>query len=228
MGDGEAVRSWIRGRGHALGWLTVLAVAATVTACGAPQFTYISDSSASTYFKVPFGWHKISGNSLAAQFGGNGKGGLQPGVWEVGYDAAPAPSATHALSPTATKPFVLALVFPLNPVATNALSYNGLRDIMLPVTTAGRQAAASRGFPLTGFRLLRDSVLMPGQGVHGVRDTFIYTYPDGATDTFDQVAFTNSNDTQVYLLLVHCLATCYHQSQQQIDTVMSSFTVRNP
>lgn len=212
---------------RALGWLGVLACLAMAVACGAPQYTYISDSAANTFFKVPYAWHKIATSSLASQLGG-GHSALRPGVWETGYDAASAPSATHALSPTASQPFAFALVFPLSAAATNAMSYNGLRDIVLPVTPAGRQAAASHGFPLTGFRLLRDVVLMPGQGVHGVRDTFTYSYPNGATDTFDQVAFTNADDTQVYVLLVHCLDTCYRQYQKEIDTVMSSFTVQHP
>jgi len=60
-----------------------------------------------------------------------------------------------------------------------------------------------------------------------VRVTFNYTFPDGSTDTFDQVAFTNSDDTQVYLLVLHCLASCYQQNHSAIDTVMTSFTVRS-
>ena len=83
------------------------------------------------------------------------------------------------------------------------------------------------GFPLTKFQLLRDDVLKPGQGVHGVRVTFDYTFPDGSTDTFDQVALTNSDDTEVYLLVLHCLATCYQRHHAEIDTVMKSFTIRS-
>jgi hypothetical protein len=60
-----------------------------------------------------------------------------------------------------------------------------------------------------------------------VRDTFDYTFPDGSTDTFDQVAFTNADDTEIYLLVLHCTATCYQHNQGMIDTVMKSFTVRS-
>jgi len=28
--------------------------------------------------------------------------------------------------------------------------------------------------------------------------------------------------------MVHCVATCYTQNRDQIDTIMSSFTVRSP
>ena len=57
--------------------------------------------------------------------------------------------------------------------------------------------------------MLRDATVTLGQGVHGVRVTFQYTYPGVGTNTFDQVALTNADDTEVYLLLVHCLAACY-------------------
>ena len=91
-----------------------------------------------------------------------------------------------------------------------------------------RSAGGGRRIPVTDFHLLRDSTLTLGQGVHGVRVTFDYTYPGVGTNTFDQVALTNADDTEVYLLLVHCLAACYSEHQSQIDTVMNSFTVRSP
>jgi hypothetical protein len=212
-------------RGWRIAWLLVPAIA--VTGCIAPQFTYVADSSAKTYFKVPYQWHKISDASLAAQLKSSGFS-TGTGVWDVGYDAAGAPSATHVLNDATTKPFVLALVAPLSRIATNAMSYNLLRDIILPVTAPRRQLAAKSGFPLKGFQLLSDSLIAPGTGVHGVRDVFTYTYPDGNTDTFDQVALTNSTSTMVYLLLIHCQSACYSQNTSQIDTIMTSFTVRNP
>jgi len=203
--------------------LPVLAVAG----CAAPRFTYVADSSAKAYFKVPNYWHKIDDISLAAQLKSSGFS-TAAGIWDAGFDAAGMPSASHVLSASVSKPFALALVAPLSKAASNAMSYNLLRDFILPVTTTSRQNAARSGFPLKGFQLLSDSVIAPGSGVHGIREVYSYTYPDGSTDTFDQVALTNSNATMVYLLLVHCLATCYSKNTGAIDTVMQSFTVRSP
>jgi hypothetical protein len=215
--------------GKLFGALGVLLAATTATGCAAPQFTYISDSSAYTYFKVPFGWHKISDVSLAAEFKTPGSVlGQAAGTWDVAYDAASAPAAIHLFSPSAVQPFAFAFVTPLSATASNALSYNGLRDVLLPVTSAARSQAARGSFPLTHFKLLRDTVLQPGQGVHGVWDTYDYTYPGNITDTFDQVAFTNANRTQLYVLMVHCMAACYSHNRDQLDTIMSSFTVRSP
>jgi hypothetical protein len=210
----------------------VLVVAATATGCAAPQFTYVADSGANTYFKVPFGWHRISDVSLAAQFKTPGRAlGQVAGTWDIAYDADQVPAAVHLFSPNAKQPFAFAFVTPLTATATNALRrspYNVLRDVLLPVTSASRAQAAQGSFPLTHFKLLRDIVLTPGQGVHGVWDTYDYTYPGGITDTFDQVALTNSNSTQIYVLMVHCIQTCYSQNRSQLDTIMSSFTVRSP
>ena len=215
--------------GKVFGGLGVLLVAIIATGCAAPQFTYVADSSANTYFKVPYGWHQISDVSLAAQFKALGSALGKNGSWAIAYDAAPAPAALHLFSPSATKPFVFAFVAPLPPAASRSLSDDGLRDVLLPVTSAGRLAAAQGSvFPLTHFRLLRDTMIEPGRGVHGVSDTFEYTYPGDITDTFGKVALTNSDKSLLYVLMVHCKAACYSENRDQIDTIVSSFTVRSP
>jgi hypothetical protein len=206
-------------------WLTVAVLAAVVAAgCAAPKFTYVTNSEQHTYFKIPSGWSKIDKDELAAAF----NSGTPPStVWTIGYDASDSPAASDVVSSRTANPFAYAVVEPLNSKTVNSLSYNTLRDMFLPVTSTARKQATTSGFPLTGFKLLRDTMLAPGDGVHGVRETFDYTYPDGSTDTFDQIALTNADGTEVYMLLVHCLATCYSQHSSEINTVMTSFTVRS-
>ena len=69
-------------------------------------------------------------------------------------------------------------------------------------------------------------MLTPGLGVHGVRETFDYTY-EGSTDTFDEIALTNAEDTTVYFMVLHCTTSCYSTDQTEINDVMSSFTIRS-
>jgi hypothetical protein len=215
--------------GKALGGLGALLAAIAAAGCTAPQFTYVADGAANTYFKVPYNWHKISDQSLAAQFKSpRTLSGQAGGVWAVAYDAAPAPAVAHMFSPIAREPFAFAFVVPLTAAGSSSMSYNVLRDVMFPVTQADRQAAVRSRYPLTGFRLLRDLVLSQSQGVHGVWDTFDYTYPGGITDTIDQVALTNADSTQLYVLEMHCLASCYTHNQNEFNAIMSSFTVRSP
>jgi len=212
-------------RGLAGLWLVLIVV--IVSACGAPQYTYVASSDSHAFFKVPGGWHKISDSALAHTLQGGSSSAEPTGVWSAGYDGSAAPSASHVFGAVVKQPFAFALVEPLSTSAQSSMSYNELRDIFLPVTSSSRANAVKSGFPLTGFQLLRNSVLTPGQGVHGVRVTFDYTFPNGTADTFDQVALTNADNTEIYLLVLHCTATCYRQHHSEIDTVMQSFTVRS-
>src|ERR1019366_5718498 len=64
-----ASRTLLRvGRGLA-GLSALVAVVVIIAGCGAPQFSYVADSSAQTYFKVPYGWHQISGTALSKELG---------------------------------------------------------------------------------------------------------------------------------------------------------------
>jgi hypothetical protein len=213
-----------------VGGLAILLVAVLSTiglsGCGAPQYTYVSDSSAGTFYKVPHAWHQISQKSLNAALAA--AGGSGDGVWSTAYDADSAPSADHFLAADVGQPFVFAEVGTLTPTVSAELSYNMLRDFMLPVTSTARQQDAQSGFPLTNFKQLRDDTITGKQGVHGVRETFQYTFPNGTADTFDEDVLTNANQTVVYFLMVHCTNACYAQNQTNINTVMSSFTVGSP
>ena len=196
----------------------------TLTGCGAPQYTYVANSSESTYFKVPNGWHKISADSLQhameEALGSPGAG------WQVAYEAGTNPTANDFLSFGASEPFVFAEIGTLTSTASQELSYDSLRDFFLPVTSTARQDVPA-GFPLSDFKQIRDQVLTPGLGVHGVRETFDYTLNGGPTDTWDEIALTNAEDTVVYFLVLHCTTSCYNSDQTEINDVMSSFTIRS-
>ena len=109
-------------------------------------------------------------SELKAETGSSGGG------WTVAYEAGDKPTAGDFLSFGTAQPFVFAEVGQLSSTASSELSYDTLRDFFLPVTSTARQNATAQGFPLTGFKQIRDQVLTPGQGVHGVRETFDYTY----------------------------------------------------
>ena len=218
---------WKRGLVGGLALLVATGLGmAGLSGCGAPAYTYVADSPAKTYLKVPNSWHQLKTSSLSnviqAQLG-NVSG--TSGLWYTAYDAAQAPSAQNFLEFKASKPFVLAEVVPLPTQAMNIISYDVLRDFLLPVTTNARQSMASQGnSQLSNFQLLRDDTVTAKGGVHGVRETFQYTY-QGATDIWDEDVLTNANQDTVYFLVVHCTDSCYTTNQKDIDTVMSSFTV---
>jgi hypothetical protein len=199
-----------------------LLLGVTVTGCAAPQYTYVANSGQSTYFKVPNGWHQIGTSALDHEL--QTELGSSAG-WQVAYEAGGKPTADDFLSFGSSQPFVFAEIGDLTSTASQELSYDSLRDFFLPVTSTARGDEPA-DFPLTGFKQIRDQVLTPGLGVHGVRETFDYTY-SGATDTWDEIALTNAEQTVVYFIVLHCTTTCYSNDQAEINDVMSSFTVRS-
>ena len=135
-------------RGRIIG-LGMILLALMVTGCAAPQFTYVTNSGAHTYFKVPSGWRQISDSSLQKAINNGGK---QPStVWSVGYDASSRPAAEDALSSANLQPFAYSVVAPVNQTTTNSLSYNELRDFFLPVTATARTTATQGRVPAHQF-----------------------------------------------------------------------------
>jgi hypothetical protein len=201
-----------------------LLLGVSVAGCAAPRYTYVANSGKNTYFKVPVGWHQIGPKALAAEL--NAQSGTDQ--WMVAYEGGVKPVAADFGSFKDTKPFVFADVFTLSSSASNEVSYNALRDLILPVTSTARSNATAQGATLSGFKQMRDDMLSLSHGVHGVHETYQYTFAGGITDTFDQIALTNADQTVLYLLYVHCQSSCYNQAQNEINQVMSSFTVRSP
>ena len=216
-----------RGLTGGLAFLLMGALATVgLSACGAPAYTYVADSAAKAYYKVPTQWHQISQKDLNAAL--KAAGGSGDGIWSTAFDAGTAPSGSNFLAPSISKPFAFAEVGTLSPdrerrdLLQHAARLHAAGDL-----GRAEQDAAS-GFPLTDFKQLRDQTVTAKQGVHGVRETFQYTFPGGVADTFDEDVLTNADQTVVYFLMVHCTDSCYSQNQNNINTVMSSFTVGSP
>jgi hypothetical protein len=220
------IRAWGARRGLVEGLGLLIAaglVIAGLSACGAPAYTYVTDSTNSTYYKVPAGWHQLSASSIDKVI--EAAGGSGQGIWMSAFDAGRSPAASNFLSFRVSRPFVFSEVGTLSSDASNQMSYNGLRDFLFPVSDIGRATADETGqYPLTDFKSVADDTITASNGVHGVREIFQYTY-NGVADTFDEVSLTNADQTVVYFIIVHCTITCYSQYQSDINTVMSSFTV---
>ena len=207
---------------------TGLLTAAALVGCGSPEFTYVTNSDAHTYLKVPTTWQPVDQKAL------EGALGLDPafpasdqGVWLAGYDADASPSLQHLVGPDTTVPAVLVEV-KSNPTTTRGqFSLDKLRDLFFPVSAKARQAAAADpASPLTNFQLFADEVLTPGKGVHGVHVVYRYSIAGGPPQMFDQTAYVNDDASKVYMFFVRCSTECFVKKQQEISTVVSSFTVR--
>ena len=199
----------------------LIIVGLSVAGCFAPDYTYVADSGDSAYFKVPPSWHQVSESSLEAVQGQSGSEGTY--LWSRAYDDSSSPSVQHVFS-SSPEPVAYASVLGLSAAQRGNVSFNSMRDLLLPVTSQARSAASAAHAGLAGFQSLRDDVITNGSHDRGVNEIFNYNL--GATpETFDLTVLTNSATTKLYFLLVHCSATCFADNYKQIATVVGSFTV---
>jgi hypothetical protein len=187
----------------------------------APQYTYVSDSADNAYFKVPPSWHQVPESSLQSAEGSSSQEGSY--LWSEAYDANTKPSVDHVFAAT-EKPVVYASVIGLSSTEQSSISFNSMRDLLLPVTAAARKAAAANHEELEGFQSLSDQVITDGNHNRGIREIFDYDLGT-SPETFDLTVLTNSATTKLYFLLVQCTETCFASDYKQISDVVNSFTV---
>ncbi|MEO5878062.1 MAG: hypothetical protein ABIS86_18955 [Streptosporangiaceae bacterium] len=210
----------------------LLPSALLLTACGSPSYHYVKNSGDRTYFKVPADWHRIDDKSLTTALNPTVDPAsataavLDKATWSAAFDADDEPSASHLFGIGNDQPFVYATVSRMTRDEAGALSLNQLRDLFLPVTEAARKTATDRGVELQGFELLRDDLLTPGHGVRGVHTTYNYVVSIGALQTFDLTAYA-SDDGRLFWMVVRCSARCFKDRSSELDTIATSFTVRN-
>jgi hypothetical protein len=199
----------------------LIIVGLSVAGCLSPDFTYVADSSDNAYFKVPPSWHQVNQASLTAVEGQSGNEGTY--LWSRAYDASAPPLVQHVFASSA-KPVAYAGVLGLSTTQASNVSFNSMRDLLLPVTSASRNAASAAHVGLSGFASLADEVITDGHHDRGIREIFDYNL--GLTpETFDLTVMTNAGTTKVYFLLVHCNTSCFAANYPEIAKVAGSFTL---
>ena len=224
----RAERRGLQAVTRALLLLSVTAVLGVLAGCGAPQYTYVTNSADRTYVKLPATWRPIDKKALDDAIGLDPTmSDEQRGLWLEGYDADTAPSPLHLFGPSASAPAAFVSVQQIPESVRGQFSLDKLRDLFYPVSASAREAAEMD--PTSGlkdFALVTDEVLTPGKGLRGVHSVFRYRMGDGPLQMIDQTAYLNDDASKLYMFFVRCSTECYQQRQQEIGSVVSSFTVR--
>jgi hypothetical protein len=202
------------------------AVLGAASGCSAPDHTYAANTANKTYFKVPASWHEIDEKALKQIAAGASPTPGSDSEWVVAYDAAKAPSVAHMVASDTPDPIVYVHVEPVPTKAGEQVSFDNLRDLVLPVTATARAAATNSATPFSDFKLVSDSVLTPKSGLRGVHEVFQYRVEGGPLQTFDETAYTNKAASKVYVMLLRCSSACYQARHAELESVTASFTIQ--
>ena len=208
--------------------------------CGKPAYTYVKNSDTKTYFKVPSHWTQVDSampdllfahRLFGAQDADSETVQLFKRVsWSVMYDSAESPSGARMLTPVpAFSPVAYALVTPMLADLRDNLSFDVLRNLLDPVSDSARTYVAQnspQSLP-PAFELLDNQILTPEPGMHGIRVVYNEANESRFVHTYDLTALTNNDSSLLYVLLVWCTSSCYREHAVEINTVVTSFTVRS-
>jgi hypothetical protein len=209
-----------------------LACLTLITACGSSDYTYVTNESENTYFKVPASWNELDNGQLRVAFSNDNPDSMQQMSidshrWVRAFDASEAPSLGHLAQPV-TAPIVLAITQPLAADEGSKLSLEDLRNLFDPVVGSDHEQAVefykqqNQAFKV---EVLADTVLSPTADVHGIRILYNIKRGDRPLETRDLTVFVSNDQTKLYLFLVRCMAVCFLQNADQLAEVAESFTV---
>ena len=196
-----------------------------LTGCSQSQI-YAADKASGVYVAIPNGWHKISSAALTtAESKSTAPGAadrLANVVWQEAYSTSLKTKALNALSLDPTEGAVVYIrVRDLNYDDMNSISYNSLRDLIVPLTTwLGDPAKANEKF------VLHDDVERVEKVARGVRTTFTFGGPLGVTQTIDQTSLVSDDHTRIYILIVRATTKYFKKHVKELQAIGDSFTVR--
>lgn len=216
-----------RSRQKRVGLLVIgVSLVTLLAGCGANSKIYSKNSELGVFFTVPTGWHQIPEEDIRSyEVAGADAAAKQKAdlvLWQEAYSASERTSAKNLLqlqAPTALTAFVRvrALTFE----ESDAMSYNGLRNLILPVT----DLIAGTSQVVGNFELIDEKEIVTEEA-RGLQTIFSFTPKDGKNETVHQTALLANDRGSIYFFLVRCTTECFNDSQSEVDAIVKSFTVK--
>ena len=196
----------------------LIAVVGSLAACST-QYTYVENTEANTFFKVPKEWRLFDEDEIFAgdiSLSPQQEAATRRANWLVGFDANPRPSIRHLLG-TTKFPNGFARVSPLSDEARDVFSFAALRNAVFPIDETLSQDPQA-------VELLQIEDLVLKDGFRGSRIIFNIRRGENFL-TVNQTGLVDSDTRSIYLLVVGCEAHCYVQHRKAIDEIVKSWTV---
>ena len=201
-----------------------IALVLGLTGCGESSKLYPASKSEGVFFSVPTNWKALSTASLnkyekeSTEPEGAARQALVK--WQIAYTTNKKLKAAEVFNLTApTKPLAFARVRDLENSEINSVSYNTLRDVIVPVT----QIIEGEDPSAPDFQILVDQEVVQ-KGARGVQTVYSFSI-DGKEQTINQTSLMANDRTKLYIFVVRCTTECYNKNEKKIEEIVSSFTV---
>ena len=201
-----------------------IALVLGLTGCGESSKLYPASKSEGVFFSVPTNWKALSTASLNKYE----KESTDPEAesrqalvkWQIAYTTNKKLKVPEVFNLTApSQPLVFARVRDLESSEINSVSYNTLRDVIVPVTSIinGDDPSAP------DFQILVDQEVVQ-KGARGVQTVYSFSIDD-REQTINQTSLMSNDRTTMYIFVVRCTTECYAKNKKKIEEIVSSFTV---
>ena len=201
-----------------------IALVLGLTGCGESSKLYPASKSEGVFFSVPTNWRALSTASLnkyekeSTEPEGAARQALVK--WQIAYTTNKKLKVPEVFNLTAPlQPLVFARVRDLESSEINSVSYNTLRDVIVPVTSIinGDDPSAP------DFQILVDQEVVQ-KGARGVQTVYSFSIDD-KEQTINQTSLMSNDRTTMYIFVVRCTTECYAKNKKKIEEIVSSFTV---
>ena len=201
-----------------------IALVLGLTGCGESSKLYPASKSEGVFFSVPTNWKALSTASLNKYE----KESTDPEAesrqalvkWQIAYTTNKKLKVPEVFNLTApSQPLVFARVRDLESSEINSVSYNTLRDVIVPVT----QIIAGDDPSAPDFEILVDQEVVQ-KGARGVQTVYSFSIDD-KEQTINQTSLMSNDRTTMYIFVVRCTTECYAKNKKKIEEIVSSFTV---
>lgn len=196
-----------------------------LTSCSQSQI-YAADKASGVYVAIPNGWHKISsadlGNAESKSTSPGAAERLANVIWQEAYTTSTKTTPASALNLSSPDGAVVYVrVRDLNYDDMNSISYNALRDLILPLSTwLSDPTKANSKF------VLHDDYERVEKIARGVRTIFTFADPNGISETIDQTSLVSDDRSRIYILIVRAPTKYFKKHAKVLQAIGDSFTVR--
>ena len=201
-----------------------IALVLGLTGCGESSKLYPASKSEGVFFSVPTNWKALSTASLnkyekeSTEPEGAARQALVK--WQIAYTTNKKLKVSEVFNLTApSKPLAFARVRDLESSEINSVSYNTLRDVIVPVT----QIIEGDDPSAPDFQILVDQEVVQ-KGARGVQTVYSFSIDD-KEQTINQTSLMSNDRTTMYIFVVRCTTECYAKNKKKIEEIVSSFTV---